>query len=116
MINMIVKFKEGGETPVNSDSISSLLAALTLVEDVPGALAAQKDLKKWKQEQIQTVATNDLVCIMHKEPGELDLGQLHLALQHCPQPWPDEAQNQLPAFLVTMVTALVSKAWLTNAS
>eukprot|EP00438_Fugacium_kawagutii_P000566 Skav206454 [mRNA] locus=scaffold230:125809:127325:- [translate_table: standard] len=110
---MIAKFKEGNcrdEMSLTSDNISLLLGALSLVEQLPGVLAAQRDLKKWQQDQVEIVAKNDLICIMKKPAKELNLAQLQVTVQHCPQPWSDEVQQQLPAFLATMATSLVSKA------
>ena len=103
---------DGAQMDICSTNINMLLEALDIIEDVPGVAGMVRDLKAWKQEEIQTVAMNDLIRLMKTPPAAnepIDLANLRFMLSYCRNPWPEEVQHYLPTFLKSLIQSLIAK-------
>ena len=101
---------DGAKMDICSANINMLLEALDIIEDVPGVAGMVRDLKAWKQGEIQTVVMNDLINLMKTDANEpIDLAELRFMLSYCRNPWPEEVQHHLPTFLKSLIQSLIAK-------
>lgn len=100
--------EEEGSSAVNTANINMLLESLNLIEDLPKVPALRKDLKKWKQGQIETVVTNDLLALLQKGFAGEDLSAMQFCLGRC-KSWPTQAQTLLPSYLKSMVEVTIAQ-------
>ena len=100
--------EEEGSKSINTANINMLLESLNLIEDMPKVAALCKDLKKWKQGQIETVVTNDLLVLLQKGFSDADLSAMQFCLSRC-KSWPTEAQTLLPFYLKSMIQATIAQ-------
>ena len=94
---------------LSSRHADTLLAAMAQTAEFDDVLAMQKWVKAFMVQQINQVATNDLLAIMSAAEGEINFSHVNAALKNCKE-WDHRLNDLVETFMQTLTRKIISLA------